>query len=82
MVVTVTTTTVTTITSIVALGLVGTVTLLATLNWLSLLVTRVLASATDISPVQRIARSSVIGILPFTVVFIIIFSVKLAEILG
>ncbi|MDD5700809.1 MAG: hypothetical protein PHU23_02060 [Dehalococcoidales bacterium] len=78
----VTTSTVVSVTSMVGLGLVTAVTLIAVLNWLGLLTARVLLSASPTGSTQHINRFLSVGIIPFTIVFIVIFSVKLVEILG
>ncbi len=82
MVITITTSTITTITSMVALGVIAGTSLAVVLSWIGLLGTRVLASATRSGSAQRISTFITVGILPLTIVFLVILSMKVAGVLS
>ena len=82
MIASITTSTITTISSMVNPGLVAALSLVVVLCWLGLLSTRVLASSSGSGPAQRVATFLNVGILPLTIVFLVILAVKTAAILS
>ena len=82
MIVSITTSTITTITSLGASGLIAGLSLMVVLCWIGLLSTRVLASSTHSGSGQRIATFLGVGILPLTMVFLVILAVKIAGVLS
>ncbi len=82
MISTVTISTISTVTTIAAMGLTVTVSVAAIVALIALLITRELAGATDSGSPQHLARFLSIGILPLILVFAVIVTAKIVQVLA
>jgi hypothetical protein len=66
-----------TITSGISSGLMETLSLVAVLGWLGLLIMRLLVSVNDSGTAQRFTASLNVGILPLSIVFLVILAMNI-----
>ena len=81
MISTVTISTITTVTAIAAVGLTAAITIAAVIALTAFLTGRELAGATNSSTSRYIAKSLSIGIVPLTMVFVVIVALKVVALL-